>query len=232
MAIQALTIPSAHAVEATAKAVLELVINSPDSKSEGEEMLVAVSTAGRNLEHDEEILKRPHLDALDEIRAVTRPYKELLNTRRKELSDKLIIYDNYCEKEAARKQALENKRYEEKVQRAEEKAELLGKPVPIIPPPPVIAPPPNTSVTSSGAQLSKRVTRDWQLPVIIFNGRTIAIDRPEHLTYADVIQYKLRIDPKYFVLDTARVGRVIRSGEDILGIETITQKGLSVKQGS
>jgi hypothetical protein len=222
-----IVIRSGEQAQQVAKAALEISIVNDEGWQAAQAYLVKVDAIKKRLEQDEEDLKRPHLDALQEIRKATKPLLDLVTRRRQELDQKILIYEDQRDAAARAAQAKDLKAWERQIERTEQKAEAKGLPVPVTAPPPVRETVEKTQQVGD-AQITTRVTKGWRIREVIVDGMVEPVD-PEELTYADAQRLGLEIPAKYFKLDTATIGRIIRNKGEVPGIWAYDQKGKVIK---
>jgi hypothetical protein len=107
-------------------------------------------------------------------------------------------------------------RYEGKVEQAEEKAIAEGKPLPVILPPLLKSAPPKTEQVG-GVKVTTVKRKAWRIP----GSDVREFSRASELTKA--------IPDEYFMLDEARIGKIVRAGGTIQGIEVYEEESLSVR---
>jgi hypothetical protein len=226
---QAIVIQSAATVREVAQRALEIVIHDDTGWRHAQLQLIETDLVQKGLEDDEETLKRPFLAELKRIREATKPLKDLVMERRAMLAKKITDYEEARDRAAREAQAKDLKKWEKQITRVENKAEAQGLPVPITAPPPVRETVAKTQAVG-GAQITTRVTKDWRIRDVIVDGLIEPID-PETLTYADALRLGLAIPAKHFILDTAAIGRIIRSGGEVQDIIAYEKKGKVVTHG-
>lgn len=218
--MNAITIPNAAQVEKFK--TLQIVVNSPETETQARSYLTDVRLAGKRLDQDVKALKRPHQDAIKDIDEAARPLKTILAERDQSLERALLDYSRQVRLavEEANRKAME--KYEKKVDKVEAKAIMENKPMPIVLPP-QLASAPQKSVEADGAKQTVVKRKAWRLDNPLRNYD------PSQLTAASAMQEASAIPLEYFILDTARIGKVVRAGGSIPGIEVYEEESISVR---
>jgi len=208
--MNAITIPNLGQLEKFK--TLAISVTSPESEAAARLYLNDVRTAGRRLDLDIRTLKRPHQDSIKAIDEAARPWRTVLAERDQALERALLDYGRMVRlaAEEANRKILE--KYEKKVDRVEAKAILENKPMPVVLPPQMVATP-LKSVEADGAKQTIVKRKAWR----------------EDLTAYYAQQNNFEIPLEYFVLDTARIGKVVRAGGSIPGIEVYDEESIAVK---
>ena len=196
---------------------LKITITSPETKSEAEEYLIKIDKAAKKLAADVKVLKAPYKKEIDNIDEAAKPWKEILEARATSIKNAIIAYNNKVRAAVQAANAKAFEKYEKKVDKAVEKAVEAGKPIPLILPPTVAAEPPKTS-QAEGGKLTEMMVKKWRIPTV---------DYPEKVT-AESAQ-KLGIPLKYFYLDTTGIGKIVKSGGEVPGIEVYEETTIAVR---
>jgi hypothetical protein len=196
---------------------LTIVVMSPETELEARTHLSLMRSAGKRLEADIKALKAPHQAAVKEIDEAARPWKNLLAERDTSLEQALLKYGQQVRvaAEAANRKILE--KYENKVALTEAKAIAQGKPIPVVLPPLTVNAPPN-SVGVAGSQQTIVRRKAW---------RITGTNNPDELTRASFASKS--VPDEYFTLDTARIGKVVRAGGSIPGVEIFEEESIAVR---
>jgi hypothetical protein len=210
-----ITIPSVSLIEKFTALVVRVV--STETKADAQTQLVGIAKAQRQLKADVELLKRPHKDAIAEIDKAAKPYAELLEGKRQAFDAAILDYNRKVEAEVAKQNAKVIEKYEKKTATAEAKAIANGQPMPLVLPPTLASAPPKTEAVEGGTVTTVK-RKAWRLEKTKLCG---AITGDEAATYG--------IPLDYFVLDTAKIGKAIRAGVKIPGIEVYVEESLMVK---
>lgn len=166
-------------------------------------------------------LKRPFKDEIDKIDMACKPMLDKASELERQAEQAILAYDRA---ERAKIQAQNQKKiekYETKVATMEAEAVANNKPVPLVNLPNLKQEPAKTIVVGDLKQTTV-VRKDWRLPDNLkWEGD------PATLTAQDAAERGSPIPLKYFVLDTAKIGKVIRSRDTIPGIEDFEVESLS-----
>lgn len=214
----ALTIPNVKELEQIK--ALQVSVNSPETKADAEVYLIKIDRLAKQLTADIKSLKAPYQAEIDRIDATTRPYKDMLVERKSTFGRAIIDYNNKLAEQVRLANAKALGKYEKKVDRLEEKAIEQGKPLPVVAPPVLLTEPPKTVQTEVG-KLTTVKRKTWRLQD--------CADDPATLTALTAQVKGLHIPLDWFVLDTTRVGKVIRAGGTIPGIDVIEEETLAVR---
>jgi len=103
------------------------------------------------------------------------------------------------------------------VERVEAHAVERGQPMPMVLPPSMITTAPK-SVLTDGATQTVVTRKTWRIP---------GVTHPEHLSRGSTLAKA--VPDEYFLLDTARIGKVIRAGGSIPGIAIVVEESLSIR---
>jgi hypothetical protein len=196
---------------------LQITVSSPETEAQARLYLTDVRLAGKRLDADVKALKRPHQDAIKEIDEAVRPWKAVLAERDQQLEKELLAYGRKVREAIEIAQRKELEKYERKVERVEAKAIAEGRPLPIVTPPIMVTTPPKT-IETEGAKQTVMVVKKW---------RVRGINDPTLLTRADVAGAAIPDD--LFVLDTARITKIIKAGGSVAGVENFTEETISVR---
>ena len=145
-------------------------------------------------------LIKPFKEAVKQHQATCQKVLEPLSTAEAKLSTGILDYRRKAQEEAARQQAKLNEQHDKKV----EKAIAKGKDPTEIAPAPIVSAPVKTVETEAGA-VSARKIKKWRL-----------VDAGQ-------------VPKEYWMLDEAKIGKVVRAGAEIPGIQTYEEEVLSVR---
>ena len=212
--MNAITFPSQPAIEKFRD--MQIAITSPESELMARNHLTDVRLSLKRLTADIKALKEPHQAFIKSIDEAAAPWKSLLAERDQDLEKALLAYGRKVREAAELAQRKLMEQYEKKVERVEAKAIAQNKPIPVVLPPPIIATPPKSVTTDQGKQ-TVVVRKAW---------RVAGVDEPDKLTRADFASRE--VPNEYFLLDTARIGKVIRAGGSIPGIEVYGEESIAV----
>jgi hypothetical protein len=166
-------------------------------------------------------LKKPFKEQIDEIDKVSKPMLDKAKELEWQAEQAILAYDRA---ERAKVQAQNQKKiekYEEKVTIKEAEAINNGKPMPFVAPPALKTEPAKT-VTVGDLKQTTVVRKAWRIKV-----QGVEVADPTVMTAASAQKYELGIPLEYFVLNTALIGKIVRSGGVIPGIETYEVESLS-----
>ncbi|MGH8103787.1 MAG: hypothetical protein ACREJQ_04615 [bacterium] len=198
---------------------LSIMIVSPETLEKAQVNLGQIRSATKSMVAAIKALKGPHQEEIKKIDAAAKPWKDKLDARDTALERAILDYNRLVRLAAEERQRKELEKYEKKVERVETKAIEQGKPIPIVLPPPIFASPPKT-VEVDGSKQTTIKRKAWRLQV--------GTD-PDYCDYQVNLDRQLGIPPQYFKLDTAMVGKVVRAGGVIPGIEIYEEESLSVR---
>jgi len=219
------TVPTIASVINTVKQFesLQVRVESPESELSARNYLQDVRKAAKQLDKDVRAMKAPLKTAIDEIDAAVKPWKALLAERDAALEQALLLYGRKVREAAEIAQRKLMEKYEQKVAKVEAKAEAQGKPMPIVLPPPIVATPPKSVQLDAGTQTTVK-RKAWRLRL---SGAEVA--DPSVVTAKTSCDFNTGIPLEYFVLDTARIGKIVRAGGTVPGIEVYEEESLSVR---
>jgi hypothetical protein len=197
---------------------LTVSVIDPPSEAEARTHLTSIRLAGKRLDGDVKALKAPYQAAIKDIDTAAKPWKDLLAERDQALTRELLAYGQRVRiaAELANKKILE--KYESKVDRATVKAIEKGTPIPIILPPQTVSAPPN-SIETEGAKQTIVKRKNWRIP----GGDKDAFE------YSRNSSLTKNIPDEFFVLDTGRIGKIVRAGGSVPGIEVFEEESISVR---
>ncbi len=202
---------------------LQISIVSPETELAARNVLTDVRLALKRLKADIVAMKKPFKDEIDRIDKASDEWKTMLVDRDQAIEQALLAYGRKVRAAAEEAQRKLNERYEKKVEKQEAKAVAEGRPMPIVLPPPIVATPPK-SIDLDGAKQTTVKRKAWRLPASgAFHGEPDTLDAQTNESF------KLGIPAQYFILDTARIGKVVRAGGTIPGIEVYEEESIAVR---
>lgn len=223
MSVQS-TVPTIASVIGIARQFesLKVHVDSPDSELSARNYLQDVRKAAKQLDKDVKALKAPLKTAIDDIDAAVKPWKTMLAERDAALEQALLLYGRKVREaaEAAQRKLMEQ--YEKKVAKVEAKAEATGKPMPVVLPPPIIAAPPKSVTLEQGTQTTVK-RKAWRIST------KAGLLTADLLTASDNAVLAIGIPLEYFILDTARIGKIVRAGGTIPGVEVYEEESIAVR---
>ena len=196
---------------------LQISIVSPESKEEAAGYLVKIDKASKQLTLDVKAMKAPHKAEIDRIDAAAKPWQQLLVERKDAIGRAILAYNNKVNEaiRLANQKAME--KYEVKVEKQESKAIAAGKPIPVVLPP-VLASAPLKTEAVEGGRLTTVTRKTWKI---------VGTMEPEKLTRADFASKE--VPDEFFILDTSRIGKIVRAGGTVPGVEVVIEESLSVR---
>jgi hypothetical protein len=200
---------------------LLIVVASPETELTARAHLTEVRLAGKQLDKDIKMMKAPHQAEIKRIDDMVKEWKSMLAERDQALERALLDYGRKVRQAAdeANRKAME--RYEVKVEKVEAKAIAQGKPIPVVLPPQMVSAPPK-SVETEGAKQTVVKRKAWRIP-------SACGVMPDDCTMEINLDRQIGIPASYFILDTARIGKVVRAGGSIPGIEVFEEESLSIR---
>lgn len=199
---------------------LQISVISPETKAEAEVYLIKIDKFSKQLTADVKTLKAPYKAEIERIDLSIKPYQEMLLERKGAFGRAILEYNRKVDEQIRIANAKAMEKYEKKVERLEGKAIEQGKSMPIVLPPVMATAQPKTVQTDAG-KLTTVKRKAWRLP--------LECGDPETLTAADSQARGFSIPLDFFILDTAKVGRIVRSGGTIPGVEVYEEESLSVR---
>ena len=200
---------------------LKISIVSPETELKAREYLASVRKAVKELKASVADLKKPFKKEIDEIDALSKPLLNKLQERDEETERAILSYLRQVREATERANAKALEKFEKKVEKAEEKSLANGKPMPLIIPP-ALASAPVKTVAVGGATQTVVTRKAWGVRIA---GSEVA--DPSTLTSKLSEEFKTGIPSEYFILDCARIGKIIRGGGLIPGIEVYEEESLS-----
>jgi len=196
---------------------LQISIVSPESKEEAAGYLVKIDKASKQLTLDIKSMKAPHKAEIDRIDAAAKPWMQLLVERKDAIGRAILQYNNKVSEAVRLANAKTLEKYEVKVEKQESRAIAAGKPIPVVLPP-VLASAPLKTEQVEGGRLTTVTRKTWKI---------VGTMEPEKLTRADFASKD--VPDEFFILDTSRIGKIVRAGGTVLGVEVVVEESLSVR---
>lgn len=201
---------------------LTVSIVSEESKEKAMQYTVDITTALNRLKVDVDKMKKPFKDEIAKIDADVKPWKTSLEMKREEIGNAILAYKRKIAAEIEKANQKTIARFDTKVATKEAQAVAAGKPIPSIAPPSLKTLPPKTEKID-GAKFTTVVVKKWRINI---NGQPIA--NPDMLTAKASADSNLGIPLEYFVLDTAKITKVVKAGGVVPGVESYDDETLSV----
>ena len=224
----AIMFPSQIEVDKLKNIVITIV--SPETELEAREYLTRVRLASKNLEKDIKAMKAPYQTAIKDIDDAAKPWKSSLAERDQALERALLDYGRKVREAAEKANVKIMDKYEDKVAHTEAKAIAAGKPIPLVLPPQLVSTP-QKSVNVEGVKQTIVKRKAWRMKPGGFNAEMnlkqlfeMAGKTGLNEWWPDNIP-----GPEHFFLDTAQIGKVVRAGGTIPGIEVFEEESIAVR---
>lgn len=200
---------------------LKVLVTSPETELQAREYLASIRKELKAFKASVVEIKKPFKKEIDEIDSASKPWIEKLQQKDQETEQAILVYLRKVreETEKANQKALE--KYEKKVATVEAKAIANNKPMPLVIPPAMASAPAKT-VELDGARQTVVKRKAWRLRIA---GSEVA--DPSTVTAKLSEEFKTGIPLDMFTLDTARIGKIIRAGGTIQGIEVYEDEGIA-----
>lgn len=205
---------------------LQISVTSPETELKAREYLANVRKAVKELKASVAELKKPFKKEIDDLDALSKPLLTKLQLRDEETERAILAYLRKVREETEKANAKALEKFEKKADKAAVKAIETGKPMPLIIPPALQTAPPKT-VELEGARQTVVRHKKWRLETTHDADGVPMHVEPDTLTYRDAQIYQWQIPAEYFILDTARIGKVIRAGGQVPGIIVYEEESLS-----
>lgn len=199
---------------------MKISIVSPETELSAREYLANIRKELKAFKASVIEVKKPFKKEIDEIDAAAKPWIEKLTQKDQETEQAILAYVKKVREETEKRNQKELEKFEKKVEKAEQKAVEQGKPMPLILPP-SMAQAPAKSVTLDGAKQTIVKHKKWRIP-----GNRFQQD-PSLLNASVAREIGLPIPLQYFTLDTAMIGKIVRAGGSIPGIEVYEEESLA-----
>lgn len=202
---------------------LTVKIVSPESLTQAQKYLTDVRGAFKSLKAAVSALKKPHQDEIKAIDGAAKPLLDKLQARDEETERAILAYNRLVQEEIAKANQKALEKFEKKAATAEAKAIAQGKPMPLIIPP-ALASAPAKTVDVDGAKQTIIKRKAWRLRLA---GSEVA---DASVVTAQVSQeFQTGIPLEFFVLDTTRIGKIVRAGGTVPGIEVYEEESIAVR---
>ena len=193
---------------------------SPETELQAREYLASVRKELKAFKASVVEIKKPFKKEIDEIDAASKPWIEKLQQKDQETEQAILAYLRKVREETEKQNQKALEKYEKKVATVEAKAIANNKPMPIVMPP-ALASAPAKTVEIEGAKQTVVKRKAWR---IIVGGQVL--QNPDQLTYKTA-EGVLDIPKEYFTLNTTAIGKIVRAGGSIPGIEVYEEESLS-----
>lgn len=200
---------------------MTISVVSPETELAAREYLASVRKELRAFKASVLEIKRPFKKEIDDIDKASKPWIAKLEEKDSETERAILSYLRKVREETEKANAKKLEQYEKKVANAEAKAIANDKPMPVVIPPSLAAAPAKT-VALEGAKQTIVKRKAWRIRIA---GSEVA--DPSTLTAKVSEEFKTGIPIDFFTLDTARIGKIIRAGGTVPGIEVYEEESLS-----
>ena len=205
---------------------MKVSVVSPETELQAREYLASIRKELKAFKASVVEVKRPFKKEIDEIDAASKPWIEKLQQKDQETEQAILAYLRKVREETEKQNQKALEKYEKKVATVEAKAIANNKPMPIVMPP-ALASAPAKTVEIEGAKQTVVKYKKWRLESVQDADGVPYTPDPEKLTARDAQLNQYQIPLEYFILDTARIGKVIRAGGQIPGIVMYEEESLS-----
>jgi hypothetical protein len=200
---------------------MKVAVVSPETELQAREYLASIRKELKAFKTSVVEVKKPFKKEIDEIDAASKPWIEKLQQKDQETEQAILAYLRKVREETEKQNQKALEKYEKKVATVEAKAIANNKPMPIIIPP-ALASAPAKTVEIEGAKQTVVKRKAWRMRLA---GSEVA--DPSAVTAKVSEEFQTGIPLEYFTLDTARIGKVVRAGGTIPGIEVYEEESLS-----
>lgn len=200
---------------------LSISVTSPETELNAREYLASVRKELKAFKASVVEIKKPFKKEIDDIDAASKPWIEQLQKKDQETEQAILAYLRRVREETEKANAKALEKFEKKVDKAAVKSIETGKPIPLVIPPALASAPPKT-VAIEGAKQTVVKRKAWRLRLA---GSEVA--DPSIVTAKLSQEFNTGIPLDMFILDTARIGKVVRAGGSIPGIEVYEEESLS-----
>ncbi len=200
---------------------MKIVVVSPETELQAREYLASIRKELKAFKASILEVKKPFKKEIDEIDTASKPWIEKLQQKDQETEQAILVYLRKVREETEKRNQKELEKYEKKVATVEAKAIANGKPIPIVLPPAMVSAPQKT-VSVEGVKQTVVKHKKWRVRLA-----GSEITDPSVLTAKVSEEFKTGIPLELFILDTARIGKVIRAGGSIPGIEVYEEESLA-----
>ncbi len=224
MNLPAIQIPSFKSIQQAT--TLSVSITSPETEVQARGYLTEIDKALKQLDKDVKAINKPYKDEIDKNNKAAKEWKLLLEEKYQKIEQGILGYVNKMRAKVAAQNTKAIQKFEKKIDQAAVEAVQNGTPVPLILPPALAVEPAKTVDLGEAGKQTITVHRKWRLPV---TAPDYYRHDPERLDADVSMKMQLLIPLEYFVLDTAKIGRIIRGGGSIPGIEMYLEESIAIK---
>lgn len=219
------TLPSLALAAVRQLVGMQISVVSPETELRAREYLASIRKELKAFKASVVEVKKPFKKEIDEIDTASKPWIEKLQQKDQETEQAILAYLRKVREETEKQNQKALEKYEKKVANVEAKAIANNKPMPIIIPP-ALASAPAKTVEIEGAKQTVVKYKKWRIK----RDDMLNPDIRQDLSRLDArfsAEQGLGIPPEFFYLDTGKIGKVVRAGGTIPGIEVYEEESLS-----
>ena len=200
---------------------MKVSVVSPETELQAREYLASIRKELKAFKASVVEVKKPFKKEIDEIDAASKPWIEKLQQKDQETEQAILAYLRKVREETEKQNQKALEKYEKKVANVEAKAIANNKPMPIVIPP-MLSSAPAKTVEIEGAKQTIVKRKAWRMRLA---GSEVA--DPSVITAKVSEEFKTGIPLEFFCLDTGKIGKIVRAGGTIPGIEVYEEESLS-----
>lgn len=204
---------------------MKISVISPETEISAREYLASIRKELKAFKASVVEVKKPFKKEIDEIDAASKPWIEKLQQKDQETEQAILAYLRKVREETGKANQKVLEKYEKKVATVEAKAIASGKPMPLVIPP-ALASSPAKTVEVEGAKQTVVKHKKWRFKKSEFVSSDMIQD-PSKLDARYSSEQGLDIPLEFFCLDTTKIGKVVRAGGAIPGIEVYEEEVIS-----
>lgn len=207
---------------------MKISVISPETELSAREYLASIRKELKAFKASVVEVKQPFKKEIDEIDAASKPWIEKLQQKDQETEQAILAYLRKVREETGKANQKVLEKYEKKVATVEAKAIASGKPMPLVIPP-ALASTPAKTVEVEGAKQTVVKHKKWRFKKSEFVSSDMIQD-PSKLDARYSSEQGLDIPLEFFCLDTTKIGKVVRAGGAIPGIEVYEEEVISQRE--
>ena len=204
---------------------MKISVISPETELSAREYLASIRKELKAFKASVVEVKKPFKKEIDEIDAASKPWIEKLQQKDQETEQAILVYIRKVREETEKRNQKELEKYEKKVATVEAKAIANNKPMPLVIPP-ALASAPAKTIEIEGAKQTVVKHKKWRFKKSEFVSSDMIQD-PSKLDARYSSEQGLDIPLEFFCLDTTKIGKVVRAGGAIPGIEVYEEEVIS-----
>lgn len=204
---------------------MKVAVVSPETELQARTYLASIRKELKAFKASVVEVKKPFKKEIDEIDAASKPWVEKLQQKDSETEQAILAYVRKVREETEKRNQKELEKYEKKVATVEAKAIANNKPMPIVLPPSLASAPAKT-VKLEGVKQTIMKHKKWRIK----RDDMLNPDIRQDLSMLDArfsSEQGLDIPFEFFCLDTVKIGKIVRDGGTIPGIEVYEEESLS-----